>query len=272
MIGEQVTAQTLSVVRKKQKFQYHPRSDRLSKIACWGVAVDLLETSALMQSHAQQGKITIGVNHQMVNFTNSRRKNLDLVIARPADHQSKTKAKTLKDIAEEIDLQLTKAQEAAFQSLPVVQERPVGSVLVALEAKSCMTKHVGAKPRLFDELNSSHQIIHGATDEAIAVGLAMVNFADTYYSPTSGSGSPTKHRQPHATQQVIDHLRTLPRRSGTGQPGFDAFGIVVLELQNDKSPVVITNGAPAPQQTDPDSYAQMITRAASLYDSRFALI
>ena len=54
---------------------------------------------------------------------------------------------------------------------------------MALEAKACMTAHQRALPRLYDELNSSHLTVHGATDQAIAAGFAMVNIAGQYLSP-----------------------------------------------------------------------------------------
>ena len=36
---------------------------------------------------------------------------------------------------------------------------------------------------MFDELNSSQATIHGAADQAVAVGLAVVNIADRFISP-----------------------------------------------------------------------------------------
>ena len=61
-----------------------------------------------------------------------------------------------------------------------VRGGPVGSVLLALEAKACMTAHIKALPRLYDELNSSQLTVHGAADQAIAAGLAIVNIATAF--------------------------------------------------------------------------------------------
>ena len=67
--------------------QYHSRSDHHSKLCCWAIAFDLLATSSLLRQHVAEGKVCIGVNHTMVDFKTNRKKNLDLVIARPAlDH------------------------------------------------------------------------------------------------------------------------------------------------------------------------------------------
>ena len=66
---------------------------------------------------------------------------------------------------------------------PPLRRAPVGAVLIALEAKACMTAHQRALPRLYDELNSSHLTVHGANDQATAAGFAMINIADRYRSP-----------------------------------------------------------------------------------------
>jgi hypothetical protein len=67
--------------RYGNRWQYHPRSDRHSKLACWGIAFDLLSTSALLRRHVAEGRVTLGLNHRMVDFGTGRAKNLDLVFA-----------------------------------------------------------------------------------------------------------------------------------------------------------------------------------------------
>jgi len=281
MLGPEVITRTLSTSRSfgpsGSMYQYHSRSDHHSKLCCWVIAVDLLQASALMRRHAADGKITIGVNHEMVDFKLSRKKNLDLVIARPS-HEAKAKGKsmTLAEIADKEGFLLSPAQRADFNSLPEIRKQAVGSVLVALEAKACMTEHGKSEPRLYDELNSSQQTVHGAADQAIAVGLAMVNIADTFISPgrqkVDGVTVVTKHKQPDVSESVIRKLRQLPRRSAPGTEGFDALGILVVSLANDGSPVRLHADAPAPASGDGDTYAEMITRTAALYDYRFASI
>jgi hypothetical protein len=224
-----------------------------------------------------EGKVCIGVNHTMVDFKTSRKKDLDLVIARPAADQRPTKnVVTLLDIGESIGVQLTDNERAEFMALPSVERRMVGSVLVALEAKAAATAHNKAESRMFDELNSSQATIHGAADQAVAVGLAVVNISETFLSPGRQGTGPTPvmnwHKQPVATESLIAKLRELPRRSGTGEMGFDALGIMIIALANDGSPVTIHTGPPAPQPGEPDTYAAMVMRAASLYDYRFSTI
>lgn len=278
MRGPDIIARTLSESRpvgpSRTPWQYHSRSDHHSKLSCWAIAFDLLSTSSLLRQHVAAGKVTIGVNHEMMDFKLSRKKNLDLVIARPSDEPTGTKATTLAEIADRTGAVLSDEERAEFEVLPEVEKRPVGSVLVALEAKACMTAHNKSEPRLYDELNSSQQTIHGAADQAIAVGLAMVNIATTFLSPglQNEGGDPvvTNHNQPAVTASVVEKLRELPRRTATGTEGFDALGIVVVDLKNDGSPVTIETAPPAPQPSDQDTYANMVMRAANLYDYRFA--
>jgi hypothetical protein len=100
-----------------------------------------------------------------------------------------------------------------------------------------MTAHQKALPRLYDELNSSHLTVHGATDAAIAAGFVMINAATSFISPTKGA-APNLHLQPRATQITMAKVAELPRRSATGQTGFDAMAMVVVDCKNDGSPGV----------------------------------
>ncbi len=281
MNGPQVITETLSAERpfgaSGAMYQYHSRSDHHSKVTCWAIAFDLLSTSGLLRKHVDEGKVTIGINHTMSDFNLNKKKDLDLVIARPSEQQVGVPlGVSLGDLAMRYQVRLTPDQRAAFDQLPVVRSAPVGSVLVALEAKACMTEHGKAGPRLFDELNSSQRTVHGAADHAVAVGLAMVNIAPTFVSPGRQSVHSeqvvTRHRQPEAAALVIDRLEDLPRRSTPGTDGFDALGIMVVDLRNDGSPVTIWTNPPAPGPGDVHTYEAMVMRAASLYDYRFGTI
>jgi hypothetical protein len=281
--GPAIIATTLSEVRpfgrSRARYQYHPRSDHHSKVTCWAIAYDLLHTSALLRQHVADGKVTIGINHRMADFRLQKPKNLDLVVARPALPQdSTTRGVTLDELRKRYGIQLTPAQRKRFDALPTVHAAPVGSVLMALEAKACMTAHGKSGPRLSDELNSSQQTIHGAADHAVAVGLAMVNIAPHFISPirnqTPGAEPIfTQHHQPDDAAGVIAvWLRKVHRRTTPGQDGFDAFGIIVVDLANDATPVTVRTTAPAPGADDDDTYQAMVLRAASLYDYRFNAI
>jgi hypothetical protein len=283
MHGLRLLARTLSecqVFDKKlhNAWQYHSRSDRHSKLACWGILFDLLLTSRLLREHFGDGRVGFGINHEMRDFRTGRKKNLDLVICTPGTTAGRLgKAAELRDLAGEWKVDLDDAAKAALAGLPAIRGATVGEVHVALEAKACMTAHRKARPRLYDELSSSHQTIHGSSSNAIAAGFVMVNVADEFISPDRNKWSMaekpfdvTRHKQPDDAIAVIEKIREIPRRGSTQETGFDALCCVVVNLRNDgKSPFEVVTKPPAVDAGDVLHYDSMIRRTAKLYESRF---
>ena len=219
--------------------------------------------------------MVFGINHEMRDFVHDRKKNLDLVLCTPSGAESKSSRQTLATMAEDWEIALTEREAVDFVRLPVMRRAPVGSVLMALEAKACMTAHQRALPRLYDELNSSHLTVHGSNDQAIAAGFAMVNIAARYLSPDRNKRSiasePTwsLHDQPRDATLAIDKIRQLPKRSKPGEVGYDAIAILIVDCANDGSAVEVVTGSPAPQPGDIYHYASMIDRLAHTYATRF---
>jgi hypothetical protein len=285
VLGPALLARFLAIPGPPDKYgsrwQYHSRSDRHSKVGSWGVALDLLTTSSLMRRHAEAGTIVMGVNHTMVDFATGRRKDLDLVIARPGSPGDIGKpVGTFAGLADHYGAPLSDSERAVMAALPSVPVASVvGAVLVALEAKACMTAHVKSLPRLYDELNSSHLCVHGASRQALAIGYVQVNAAASFVSPVinsrgkvDGEYEVTRHRQPADTLRVLAKITEIPRRSASSEVGFDGIGVTVLDLQNDGSPVHLVTGPPAPEPGDSFHYDSMIVRMANEYDTTFAYI
>jgi hypothetical protein len=281
--GPDILVRSLSAAYRADQYgnswQYHSRSDRHSKIACWGILFDLLVESELLRRHVTLGKVTFGVNHEMSDFKTMRKKNLDLVVARPGTKLGGQAPLDFASLALRYGVLLTAEQSPKLQELPRFEGGPVGSVLLALEAKACMTEHMKARPRLYDELNSSHLTIHGAAEQAIAAGLVMVNAATTFISPdrnkfnmaTTGPVV-TRHKQPVAAELVIEKIREMPRRTRPNEEGFDAIGIVVVDCRNDGSPIGLVSAPPAPGPANDYHYDQMIRRIRQKYEVLFANI
>lgn len=281
VLGPGILARFLSVPNQTPDkwgnlWQYNSRSDRHSKVACWGVALDLLATSSRLRQHAETGRVVLGVNHTMTDFATNRRKDLDLVIARPGS-QPEPGGATFRSLGERYGITLTSEEAEQVESLPDIRVGDVAAVLVALEAKACMTAHVKSLPRLYDELNSSHLCVHGASRRALAVGFVQVNNSSRFVSSVTnnrliGPEGPawTVHRQPGDTQRVLDKVAEMPRRSASSETGFDGLGVVVIEAANDGSPVRIVSGPPAPPPGDTFNYETMIVRMANEYDTTFA--
>ena len=276
MHGPNILVRTLSKESRRDRYdnawQYHSRSDHHSKVACWGVIFDLLATNALLRRHVEAGVVCFGINHEMRDFVHDRKKNLDLVLCTPSAEPA---GLTLGGMAAEYGIELSPTETELLHSLPSLRRARVGSVLLALEAKACMTAHQRALPRLYDELNSSHLTVHGASEQAIAVGFTMVNVSQRYLSPDLNKRNRpiqpewSSHNQPRDAQLAVDKIKQLPRRAKAGDTGYDALAIVVVDFPNDGSAVSLANSAPAPQPGDIYHYGTMIARLSGIYATRF---
>jgi hypothetical protein len=270
--------ETRIVDRSGNKWQYHSRSDRHSKAACWGVLFDLLVNCPLLRKHAAERRVVFGINHEMRDFRQNRKKNLDLVICTPKAPVSDSK-EDFDWLKNEYEIMLTSQQEQILSSLPVFMMGAVGSVLVALEAKACMTEHGKARPRLYDELSSSHLTIHGDTEKAIAAGFISINTSTTFVSPTnqgsrkSGKLRVNEHNQPKSTIDVVKKIEELSRRSTTDDTGYDAIGVVLIDCRNDGSKVRLIEDEKS-EYGVPEilRYESMIQRISNMYSTRFAAV
>jgi len=133
-------------------------------------------------------------------------------------------------------------------------------VIFSCEAKSVMTEHAKAQPRVYDELNSSHDIVHQGNNESFAAGLVVINIADTFISPLKQNGEDLElnyHVQPHAVENMISHLEGLPIRRSIKESGFDALGIIVISCDN-VTPVTFYEELPAPQEGSPYHYQSFL--------------
>jgi len=134
-----------------------------------------------------------------------------------------------------------------------------------------MTEHGKSQPRVFDELGSSHEIVHQGDREAIAAGVTVVNIAETFVSPLRQKGGElhvSKHRQPHAAEKMVNHLRGLPIRDTVDDVGFDAYSTIVVDCDN-QGPAFLWTQPPAPQSGDRDHYGRFIARLSDAYANRF---
>jgi hypothetical protein len=249
-------------------------------VACWGLLFDLLRHCPLLRRHASEALVGYGLNHEMRDFRTGRKKKLDLVICRPRSAGwGGAPAPTFADQAHEIGIVMDQPIADELARLPVLHEMPVGAVHIALEAKACMTAFGKAKPRLYDELNSSHAAIHGNSPHTIAAGLATVNIATEFISPglndfdlSTRPAVVSRHNQPRNAAEVVAKLREIPRRSRDGEEGYDAFGIIVIDCRNDGTPVRLVSGPPAPQPGETDHYEMTVHRLAQLYEQKYRAI
>lgn len=232
-------------------YKYHPRSDAHSIALCTFILEDLLKECRVLREQAALGKIAYGINIRHV-WPSGKRKSIDLALGQP---------KLLGTPPEEIH-GVQKASEFS-------------QVLVSCEAKTVMTEHKKSQPRVFDELASSHEIVHQGRQDAIAAGITVVNIAKTFVSPLRQKSRKktivTNHRQPKVAEAMVRHLRGLPIREEIGQVGFDAYCTFVVACNNLIGAHLWTS-PPAPQPGEPDHYNTFVTRIALCYSKRFSAL
>jgi hypothetical protein len=227
-------------------YRYHPRSDVHSVILCTYVLDDLVERSAVLREQASRAEVAYGINIRYTWPTTQKVKTLDLAIGRPA---------------------------TPILLGQMVRVTKFAEVFLACEAKAVMTEHVKSQPRVYDELSSSHEIVHQGRPDAIAAGITVVNIAATFVSPLRQTTAEqlyiSQHLQPQVTARMVTHLRGLPIREHVGQVGFDAYCSFVVECDN-QTVARLWEGAPAPQPGDRDHYETFIKRLAHFYTERFS--
>lgn len=232
-------------------YKYHPRSDAHSIALCTFIAEDLLEQSDILHAQAARGEVAYGINVEHT-WPNGKRKTVDLALGQP------------------------KTSDLADSKIPGIRlANSFEQLFVSCEAKTVMTEHKKSQPRIFDELSSSHEIVHQGTQGAIAAGITVLNIAGSFASPLRQTSKKdlvvTKHRQPDVTASVVKHLRGLPIRDSIGQVGFDAYCTVVVECDN-RTTARLWTDAPAPQPGDPDHYDTFVGRITRFYAERFAVL
>ena len=213
----------------------------------------------------------------MHDYRVNRKKNLDLVICTPGGPLEES---TWTEYGEKCHAVLEPKERKLMESLPPLRKCKVGSVLVALEAKACMTEHLKARPRLYDELSSSFQTILGDTNQAIAAALVTINIGESFRSPERNKyclrEEPPKdswHDQPRVAKLVLEKVRELPRRSNPAQMGYDAVGVVLVECANDGTTLEIRNDFGDGTEIDKIlTYGNMIERISTIYSTRFKAI
>jgi hypothetical protein len=227
-------------------YRYHSRSDAHSIALCKLVVADLLKACTPLRRHALSNRVIYRINAKHT-FPNGKAKTLDLAIGTP------------------------KAIDEGDRFAGIIHVGEIDRVLMACEAKTCMTEHGKSQPRIFDELGSSHEIVHQGDREAIAAGITVVNIASTFVSPLRQKGGElhiSRHKQPHATERMVAHLRGLPIRDAIDGIGFDAYATIVVDCDN-QGPVSLWNAPPAPQPRERDHYDTFVTRISEAYSTRF---
>lgn len=273
MRGQSILARTMSVATVRgatgQAWQYHSRSDAHSKVACWTLLFDALMECDVLRSHAEQGRLGFGINFEMIGPIN---KSLDLVLTRVSPNRSQRKRLTFGDLAQKFKIELDDEDCRQLKAMPVIahdDNQDNSEVVLALEAKACMTEHTKALPRLHAEILATGYLAKRAMPRCIVASYTLVNSAMEFRSP-GGAGKVNKHMQPQDANRVIEMLaHAVPlARDLNNLIGYDVVGATAIGCRNDGSPVTIDASLRWPVRSTHVRYERMISSLCSEYRAR----
>ena len=272
VMGPEILARTMGQPTARgsspRAWQYHSRSDRHSKVACWTLLFDLLARCDILRQAAANGKVGFDINHVMVGPIN---KTLDLVVTwNPVDRSS---SRGFADLVGDYGIVLLAEEDHLLKTLPLlpkVRAEDMPEIAIALEAKACMTEHVKSLPRLHAEILATGYLAKRAARKCISVSYSLVNAATTFVTPSHDQ--PNSHDQPSDARKVVEMIGSAVPTSGDGNDyGYDAVGITVIDCRNDGSPVrVVDNPSIGPGRLDHTHYERMLVNLCALFRARFA--
>lgn len=276
MRGPDIIARTMSIAMSRGAargggaWQYHSRSDHHSKLACWALMFDLLLECDVLRKAAADRRIAFAVNHVMVGPIN---KTLDMVVTLADPKRAVEGSRTFAGMADELGIRLSDEDRSALQQLaPIRVERKedVSEVVIAVEAKACMTEHVKSIPRLHSQILAAGYLARQAAPHCITVSYSLVNAAGTFRSP-GANGKTTVQKQPAGAMCVVEVLsQAVPRVEEVGADGYDVVGVTVIDCRNDGSPVSVVTSAPFACSDSSLSYDRMVRSIGSAFGHRFA--
>ena len=200
-------------------------------------------------------------------------KTLDLVVTLADPDRRHEGNRTFESMVGELGIRLSDDETTALDNLPRVRvegAKDVSEVVIALEAKACMTEHVKSIPRLHAEILATGYLARKASPHCITVSFTLVNASEAFRSP-GNSGKVTAHHQPADARRVIEMLsRAIPSATELGGHGYDVMGVVVIDCSNDGSPVTVVTSAPAPGADSHVHYERMVRSLCSAFRRRFA--
>lgn len=227
------------------KNPYHPRSNRHSNALLGFLLDDLLTICPRFAEDALRGRVVYELNKKVRAGTSEW--NVDLVVGPPVSPVRK-----------------------APSDQSIVRSQP-STVRIAAEAKSIMTEHRKAQRNRQRDLDALHQFMHRYDQNTIVAAITVINIADSFRSPLRRGV--TKHRNPaELVRASIELLRYLPQRSQPSNgPGLEANGVIVIDYDNSRRPVVskVHTKPPAPQPGDPLHWDSLIRRVCDLYMQRW---
>jgi hypothetical protein len=241
----------LSFLAHLQTKGYNSRNSAHSVALCEAIVADLMTTCPKIRDEALANEVVYKIDHVLV-AAGLDEWMTDLAIGPPAPGFAPDP---------------TRPPGTMATGVPV-------ETRVAVEAKSTMTKHSGARKNRKRDLEAHHQHVHAYDENAIAASISLVNAADIFQSSLLSTPTrvTTRAMTAHAKAEgVVNQVKMVNFSPHVGAKGIDAKCAIVVEMDNINlaSTKYVNKAPPAPPPGDPLHWDSFIRRICKLYSDRF---
>ncbi|MDQ6727426.1 MAG: hypothetical protein M3066_14845 [Actinomycetota bacterium] len=191
---------------------YNSRNSAHSRAVCEAIVADLMANCASVRSEALAGQLVFKIDHVLPAAGLDEWKT-DLAIGPPLPGFRPSP---------------THPPGAMPEATPIATR-------IAVEAKSTMTKHSGARKNRKRDLEAHHQHVHAYHEATIAASVSLINAADVFHSsllvePTTIT---TRAMTAYAKAEgVVNQVKMVAFSPRVGVPGIDAKCALVVEMDN----------------------------------------
>jgi hypothetical protein len=230
---------------------YNSRNSAHSRALCEAIVGDLMARCSSIRSAAVAGDLVYAIDHRLQAAGMDEWKT-DLAIGPPSPDFVRDPSTPVGQMSEDTPI----------------------ATRIAVEAKSTMTKHSGARKNRKRDLEAHQQHVHAYDERAVAAAISMINAAPVFQS--SLLAAPTRHTTRVSTGAekaagVVDQIRLVGFSPGVGRPGIDAKCALVVDMDNIDLPstAYVVASPPAPAVGDPLHWDSFIQRICDCYSARF---
>jgi len=230
---------------------YNSRNSAHSKALCEAIVAELMATCPKIRDEAMAGQLVYKIDHVLAAVGMDEWQT-DLAIGPPAPDFTPDPATP---------------PGAMPEGTPIATR-------IAVEQKSTMTKHSGARKNRKRDLEAHHQHVHAHYERAIAASISLVNAADVFQS--SLLAEPTRITTSRMTafakaEGVVQQVKLVGFSPRVGVPGIDAKCALVVDMDNIDlaSTKYVEASPPAPAAGDPLHWDSFIRRICDRYGERY---
>lgn len=154
--------------------------------------------------------------------------------------------------------------------MQIARAKPA-SVWIAVEAKTIMTKHTGARKNRRRDIGAFRDFMDNYETRAVRGTIAVVNMAKQFKSQLVGKKVTPHPDIERIVEEIAAMYRNVPLRSVEGERGtVDANCIIVVDYDNiDLNRTALVTRKPAPQEGDPLHYLNFLRRICDSFERRW---